>query len=212
MTAVADVVVERSGMAPLWVVREVEVMAPKAAAAVEGHFGVPLPPVTVVVAGRPGLATARLVAAGWRRGSLRARAAYWWRTYREAAGALGLTAVTSSDRVLVGVSGPLHRERPEDLWRTLVHELAHAMQMDRPGRRAELQALTEHELRLRKLPAGLCWGMDAVVAVEEAEAYAVQHALDPKAEPQVFDIAVTARRLEDSMRCWTSAALSYQSV
>lgn len=215
----ADVVVEPSGLAPLVLVREVRRMVGPAVSAVEGHFGVPMPPLTVVVAGRSGLATWLLLAAGWRRGSVRARAGYWRSSFTEAGAVCGVTTVTRTDRVLVGLNWrALKGLSKELLYSVLVHELTHAMQADRPGRREERRALVDCELGLVKHSMGQVLALSAIDVLDEGEAYAVQHALCPGSdgideyEAGPFDVAAMAQQLDESVKAWTAAALSYQTA
>lgn len=201
-----DIDFQPSGLASLRVVGQVERELPKAIAAVEQYMGVAVPPLTVVVAGRTGMATAKVLAAGWRRVTPRAVATYWLHTRREAQGALACTSVTRTDRIVIAVnSSALKRHEPGEVWSTLVHELVHAVQMDRPGRRAELRSGMDHDLRVTELPPGLRQAMDAVTAIEGAEAEAIQRALDPKAKPAPFDHSPAARRLLDAARRWETS-------
>ncbi|MFF4403627.1 hypothetical protein [Streptomyces sp. NPDC001404] len=215
----ADVVVEPSGLAPFALVREVRRMVGPAVCAVEGHFGVPMPPVTVVVAARTGLATSSLLAAGWRRGSVKARVGYWRSSFVEAGVVQGITVVTRTDRVLVGLNWRALKRLSKDLlYSVLVHELTHAMQADRPGRREERRSLVDCELGLEKHPMGQVLALSAINALDEAEAYAVEHALCPGSdrideyEAGPFDVAAMAEQLDESVKAWTAAALSYQTA
>ena len=196
-----------STFAPARVVHRVPELIHQAVKAVEAHTGETVPPLIITVAGRPGMATAQLRAADWRRARLRDTAAYWKYSYQQAAGALAYTSVTRTDQVLIALNGPQLQQRPDELLPTLVHELTHAIQTARPGRRTELRAGLDSNLRITVDPLGLHDAMAAVVAIEEAEAYAVEYALDPDADDEPpFDREAVHRRLVDAAAHWKAAS------
>lgn len=200
----AAIAFEPSGLAALSVIRRVAELIDPAVAAVEAHLGETVPPLTVTVAGRAGLATAQLRAAGWRCTRSGAVAAYWWNTYQEHRGAYAFTSGTRTERVLIGLNSPMLASRPQEAWPTLLHELTRAVQFARPGRRAELRAGLDNILRIADAPVGLRHAMDAVTAIEEAEAYSVQYALtSDKAAPE-FDRAAVHRRLLAAADAWAA--------
>ncbi|MFD0384668.1 hypothetical protein ACFQ2B_27815 [Streptomyces stramineus] len=84
--------------------------------------------------------------------------------------------------------------------------MVHAIQMARPGRRRDLQTVLDHQLKITQMPSAWCHAMDAVVAIEEAEAYAVEQALDPEAWPAPFDRDAALRRLHAAASSWHAAA------
>ncbi|MCD9196056.1 hypothetical protein [Streptomyces albireticuli] len=196
-----------SGLASLRVARRVEALMPEAIAAVERHLGETVPPLTVVIAGRTGLATAQTLAAGWRTAGLGAAARYWWDCRQNAPEFLACTTVTRTDRIMIAFNSSQLRRRPEEIRATVVHEVVHAVQIGRPGRRGELQSELDHNLRIAEMPAGLRQVMEAVRAIEEAEAYRVEAALAPEAgEQSAFDRAAVLHRLLDAAARWDAAA------
>ncbi|MGA4875860.1 hypothetical protein [Streptomyces lydicamycinicus] len=200
----AATVFEPSGLAALSVIRRVAELIDPAVAAVEAHLGEQVPPLTITIAGRAGLATAQLRAAGWRRARPGAVTAYWWNTYQEHRGAYAFTSVTRTDRVLIGLNSPMLAAQPGEMWPTLVHELTHAVQFARSGRRDELRAGLDNNLRIADAPAGLRHAMDAVTAIEEAEAYSVQYALTGDSAAPEFDRAAVHRRLLAAADAWAA--------
>lgn len=195
-----------SAFAPIRVVREVKRLLPAAVDAVETYLAAPVPALTVVIAGRPGLATAQVMAARVPGVKARHAAAYWHLTWCEARGGFAYTSVTRTDRILIGVNAPVLARKPHEVWPTLVHELVHAVQITRPGRRAELQAGMDNNLRVSDSPAHLRYAMDAIVAIEEAEAYQVQYQLDPEAElASGFDRDATFHRMVTAVSHWQAA-------
>lgn len=200
----AAIVFEPSGLAALPVIRLVAELVGPAVAAVEAHLGERVPPLTVTIAGRAGLATAQLRAAGWRGARPGAVAAYWWSTYQEHRGAYAFTSATRTDRVLIGLNSPMLAGRPDETWSTLVHELTHSVQFARPGHREWLRTGLDNNLRIVDAPAGLRHAMDAVTAIEEAEAYSVQYALAGDAKAADFDRAAVHHRLLSAANAWAA--------
>lgn len=195
-----------SALAPIRVVREVKRLLPAAVDAIEAHLAAPVPPLTVVIAGRPGLATAQVMAARTPGAKARQAVAFWRHMWQECRGALAYTSVTRTDRVLIGLNAPMLARSPHETWPTLVHELVHAVQINRPGRRAELRAGLDNNLRIADAPAHLRHAMDAVTAIEEAEAYQVQYQLDPEAEVAPdFDRDATFHRMVNAVSHWQAA-------
>jgi hypothetical protein len=208
LITVHDIDFQPSALAPLRVVRQVKAVLPEAVAAVEQYMGAVVPPLTVVVAGRTGLATAGLMASGTR-GASRGAMVAQWRNMRSTAGqVLGYTSATRTDRVLVAVNGRALKSWPrEEVRVVIVHELVHAVQITRPGRRQERQAEADHALGIVEAPDGLIDGRNAIRAIEEAEAHIVEHALDPNAEPQApFDTDAVLLRLNLAALNWHAAA------
>lgn len=196
-----DIDFQPSGLASLRVIRQVKAVLPKAVDAVESHLVAEVPPLTVVIAGRLGMTTAQILAAGWR-----AVAAGWRDTWREDRDSIACTSVTHTDRILIALNSRALRT-PEEVWPTLVHELVHAVQMTRTGRREELRAILDHNLRITAMPDGLRHVMEAVTAIEEAEAYAIEAALTPDPEPQApFDRTDVFHRLLSAVSHWEAAA------
>lgn len=195
-----------TAFAPIGIVRDVKRLLPAAVDAVEAHLAALVPPLTVVIAGRPGLATAQVLTARVPGIKARRATAFWLETWREARGSLAYTSVTRTDRVLIGLHAPALAKARHEVWPTLVHELVHAVQINRPGRRAELQAGLDNDLRIADAPAHLRHAMDAIVAIEEAEAYQVQYQLDPEAEvAPVFDRDATFHRMVTAVSHWQDA-------
>lgn len=195
-----------SAFAPLRVVRAIKTQLPKAIDAVETHLGATVPPLTVAIAGRPGLATAQILAARTRGVRFRHAAAYWRIAWCEARGSLAYTSVTRTDQILIALNAPELNSAPHEIWPTLVHELVHAVQYTRPGRRVELQTALDNNLRIADAPSHLRHAMDAVTAIEEAEAYQVQYELDPEAElAKPFDRQATFHRLVSAVSHWEAA-------
>lgn len=207
-----DVRYEPSAFASLRVVRAVQRLLPAAIEAVETHTGETVPPLTITIAGRPGMAMARLLGARQGRTRVRVAAGFWWQEVRGAAGAIGIASATRTDRVLIGLNGPALRRQPAEVWPTLVHELVHAVQANRAGRREELLAGLDHNLRIAAMPDGAADIADAIVAVEEAEAYAVQYALTGADGNDEFDRTAMLHRLVDAASRWEAAVTAAESV
>lgn len=202
-----DVTITSSGLAPLQVVRTVKEMLPSAIAAIEAHTGETVPPITLTIAGPHNLAISRALAAKSPGVTWRRLATYWRESLlADCKSAIGITAATRSDRVFIGLNGPKLRGAPREIWPTLIHELVHAVQIGRPGRRAEVLAGLDHNLGLVDLADGQAWAAEAVEAIEEAEAYAIERALAPGSpEDPGFDRAAMFHRLVDAISHWEAA-------
>jgi hypothetical protein len=200
-----DIEFEPSGLASLQVIQRVVEQVEPAADAVEAYLGEAVPPLTVTVAGRAGLATAQLRAAGWRAARLRDAISYWRIARQQNFGAVAVTSVTRTERMLIGLNSTALAPDLDEVWPTLIHEITHAVQMARPGRRAELRAGLDNNLRIADSPQCLREAMDAITAVEEAEAYTVQHALHPNGEQAPFDRVAVHRRLLTAVNHWAVA-------
>lgn len=201
-----DVQYQPSGLAPLRVVREVKRLIPAAIEAVEAHMGETVPPLTIVIANPVGMAIARVLAAKDERSTWRQAFALWRDTVQDCRSEIGVTTSTRTDRVLIGLYGAKLRWAPKEIWSTLVHELVHAVQNARPGRHAEMQANLDHNWGLVTLSASHCHVLDAVTAIEEAEAYAIERALNPHAEAEpAFDRAAVFTRLVSAVSHWEAA-------
>lgn len=202
-----DVNFTSSGLAPLRVVRAVKEMLPSAIAAVEAHMGETVPPLTITIAGPHGMAAARLLTIKDQHTTWRQLARYWKQSlFYDCKSAVGVTAVTRGDRVFIGLNGPKLRWAPREIWSTLIHELVHAVQAGRPGRRVEELARLDHALEVADLAAGHLWASEAVEAIEEAEAYAVERVLAPgSSEDPGFDRTAMFRRMVDAVSHWEAA-------
>ncbi|MFF7023026.1 hypothetical protein ACFY97_18735 [Streptomyces klenkii] len=206
-----DVVVEASPLVSQATVRRVKRDLPKAISAVEAYLAVRVPAVTVVVAGRTGLATWSLRALGGR-GDARARRQYWREEFAEAATVYGYTTVMTSGRALIGLYARPRRKQPETVFPTLVHELVHAVQLDRPGRRDERRQMQDRRLGLVEHPMGLVMAMSALQTLDEGEAYAVQHALCPESAVGdefgggSFDPGPVVSCLGEAVKNWAATA------
>lgn len=196
-----------SGLASLPVVQRVRSTIGEAVTAVESYMGEEVPPLTIVVAGRPGMATASVLAAGWRGSTLRHAAAHWLNTYQHSKQILAYTSATRTGRALVALNATaLKRWEPEQVRLTLIHELVHTIQLSRTGRHREEQTILDNDLRIAGVPTGRRHVHEALIAIEEAEAYAVEDALDPETGSRpLFDREEAARLIHQATDHWKNA-------
>ncbi|MFJ9846314.1 hypothetical protein ACIRYZ_38920 [Kitasatospora sp. NPDC101155] len=153
---------------------------PRIAAAVECLAG-PLPEVRIVITSRTAgawLATeAEAGAVGGLPLATRIRAALSAQASARRAGAMA-TCVLAADHVLVVLFAPALLGGSEDtLIETLGHELVHAAQLNRPGRRqARLEDLRANH-RLIDRPVADSYRAEAQICLEEAEAHELEPAI-----------------------------------
>ncbi|WBP92200.1 hypothetical protein [Kitasatospora cathayae] len=153
---------------------------PRIAGAVE-HLAGPLPEVRIVITNRAAGAwlatTAEASAVGGLplRTRIRAALATWRGARRSAAMA---TCVLAADHVLVLAFAPALLGGSEDaLIETLGHELVHAAQLNRPGRRASRLEDLRANHRLLQRPIADSYRAEAQVCLEEAEAHELEPAI-----------------------------------
>ena len=195
-----------SMLAPVAFVRAVQDLIPAGIAAVEERLGEEAPDLIIVIGGPAHFATTRLLNSGWRRARFDHALKFWAHCRTVAQHADGMTAPTRSRTVLIGIDARLSAY-PAELWPTIVHELVHAVQHTRPGRHDDWQTALDNDLRISALPDGMRHAVDAVTAVEEAEAYAVQHALAPSLEAaDDWDRSQIHARLRMAVTHWAAAA------
>jgi hypothetical protein len=193
-----------SMLAPTWFVRQVRDLIPAGIDAVEGSLGERVPDLIVTIGGPAHFATTRLLTSGWRKARFDHAAKFWAYCRNLARCADGMTAPTRSDKVLIGLSSGL-AGFPAEVWPTIVHELVHTVQHTRPGRRDDWQTVLDNDLRISALPDGMRHAVDAITAIEEAEAYAVQHALAPVPEASSdWDPAAVHVRLQSAVQHWAA--------
>ncbi|MFD8079178.1 hypothetical protein ACFV3E_41870 [Streptomyces sp. NPDC059718] len=158
---------------------ELPARASACAATVTRYLGEDLPPTTVTLTTRSGLAWLH-VAANSAGATLRARAWYHWTTYREARDAAAVTVAAPDGTVRILLDSAVLATRTDrEVDGYLTHELVHAVQYARRGQHARLVAGERHNLGLQQLPDTAVAQGRAAAAAFEAEAYRVQHELVP---------------------------------
>lgn len=201
-----DITYQPSAFTPVRLVRHVKDLAPKAVAAVQQHTGTAVPPLTIAIGGRTALATTQLAATGHRSATLRNAARYWRHLRQDATGMAGVTYIARHGRIYIGISTPIHKHADtSELWATLTHEITHAIQLTRPGRRAARLADLDHDLRITEQPEGLRDITDALIAIDEAEAYTVQHMLTGQTDQHDYDRSTALGLVRDAIGYWETA-------
>lgn len=194
-----------SALTPTSLIRHVRDLLPATIDAVEEHLNETVPDLIVAIGGPAHLATTRLLSSGWRRARPRYAGAYWRHQRAEARNAHGFTCVTHDGRVMVGINRDIAKY-PHLLHGTLVHEMVHAVQTRRPGRHATWRATLDHDLRISPHPDNLRHALDAITAVEEAEAYQVEHALGDRSGIDVHDLNAAEQQLKNAAEHWAATS------
>ncbi|WP_331727261.1 hypothetical protein OG871_39875 (plasmid) [Kitasatospora sp. NBC_00374] len=162
------------------IAEQIRALAGPVAEAVEQLAG-PLPTVRTLVTGRVRGALASAAAEASAIGGLTLRArlrdavSTWWMTRRNTVTA---TCVLADDGVLIVVFAPALRAAPGDvLVEVFGHELVHAAQVHRPGRREERLEDLRSNHGITKRPPADSYRAESKVCLEEAQAHELEAAI-----------------------------------
>ncbi|MFF5445461.1 hypothetical protein [Streptomyces sp. NPDC012888] len=97
-----------------------------------------------------------------------------WPPARPATDYMGITTV-SPDGALIVINADEHDGSLRQLDETLVHELVHAVQLGRPGKRDEELRGVRHNFGLERMRIRSAWKQNRATRIDEREAQALEY-------------------------------------